>query len=65
VADVTITIDEDGSYIVDGDIRLIDDDGRELDLPYVVQLCRCGRFQNQPFCDGGHTAIDFDGTLAN
>jgi CDGSH iron-sulfur domain-containing protein 3 len=63
--DVTITIDEDGSYIVDGDIRLTDDDGRELDLPYDVQLCRCGQSGNQPFCDGTHAAIDFDGTLAN
>jgi CDGSH-type Zn-finger protein len=35
------------------------------DLPYDVQLCRCGRSENQPFCDGTHTAIDFDGTLAN
>jgi hypothetical protein len=30
--DVTIAIDEDGAYIVDGDRRLTDDDGRELDL---------------------------------
>jgi CDGSH-type Zn-finger protein len=63
--DVTIAIGEDGPYFVEGDIRVTDDDGRELDLPYDVQLCRCGRSQNQPFCDGTHTAIDFDGTLAN
>jgi CDGSH-type Zn-finger protein len=62
--DVTITVEEDGAYIVAGDIRLTDD-GRELDLPYDVQLCRCGRSENQPFCDGAHVAIDFDGTLAN
>lgn len=63
--DVTITVEEDGAYIVAGDIRLTADDGRELDLPYDVQLCRCGRSENQPFCDGAHVAIDFDGTLAN
>ena len=62
---VTITIEEDGAYIVCGDIWLTDDDGREIDLPYDVQLCRCGRSENQPFCDGAHAAIDFDGTLAN
>ena len=39
--DVTITVGEDGPYIVDGDIRLTDPDGRELDLPYDVGLCRC------------------------
>jgi CDGSH-type Zn-finger protein len=63
--DVTIAMREDGPYLVEGDIRVSDDDGRELDLPYDVQLCRCGRSANQPFCDGTHTAIDFDGTLAN
>jgi CDGSH-type Zn-finger protein len=63
--DVTITVTEDGPYIVDGDARIITDDGRELALPYDRQLCRCGASSNQPFCDGAHTAIDFDGTLAN
>ena len=63
--DVTITVGEDGPYIVDGDIRLTAPDGRELDLPYDVGLCRCARSANQPFCDGAHAAFDFDGTLAN
>ena len=63
--DVTITVSEDGPYIVEGDVSLIDPDGRELDLPYDGQLCRCGQSGNQPFCDGAHAAIDFDGTLAN
>jgi hypothetical protein len=47
--DVTITVAEDGAYIVTGDIRLTDDDGRELDLPYDVQLCRCGRVKSPSF----------------
>jgi CDGSH-type Zn-finger protein len=63
--DVTVTVSEDGPYIVEGDIRITDYDGRELGLPYDVQLCRCGHSGNQPFCDGAHAAIDFDGTLAN
>ena len=62
---VTITIDEDGAHIADGDVRITDDHGHELDLPYDVQLCRCGASRNQPFCDGAHTAIDFDGSLAH
>jgi CDGSH iron-sulfur domain-containing protein 3 len=65
VADVRITMDDDGFYIVHDDVRPTDDHGRELDLPYDVQLPRCGYSQNQPFCDGTHTAIDFDGTPAN
>lgn len=62
--DVTITVEEDGPYVVNGDVWLRDDAGRELDLPYDLELCRCGRSDNQPFCDGTHTAIDFDGALA-
>ena len=65
MSDVTIMVDEYGGYVVLGDIRITDESGRELDLPYDVELCRCGHSQNQPFCDGTHTAIDFDGTLAN
>ena len=65
VPDVRIIIEEGGGYVVDGDIMLTDGDGRELGLPYDVRLCRCGRSGNQPFCDGTHAAIDFDGTLAN
>ena len=61
----TITVSDDGPFVVSGDVRITDGDGRELDLPYDVQLCRCGRSSNQPFCDGTHTAIDFDAALVN
>jgi CDGSH iron-sulfur domain-containing protein 3 len=65
MADVSITVSEYGPYVVEGDFRITDDGGRELDLPYDVQLCGCGHSANNPFCDGTHTAIDFDGTPAN
>ena len=65
MSDVTITVTEDGPYVVEGDVSITDVHGRELDLPYDVELCRCGVSGNQPFCDGTHAAIDFDGTLAN
>ena len=63
--EATIAIVEDGPYFVEGEIALTDDGGRELDLPYDVQLCSWGHYENQPFGDGTNTAIDFDGTLAN
>jgi hypothetical protein len=40
MSDVTITVIEDGPYVVEGDVSITDEDGRELDLPYDVELCR-------------------------
>ncbi len=65
MSEVTITVGEDGPHFLAGDIRLIEDDGRELELPYDVQLHGRGHSENQPFCDLTHAAIDFDETLAN
>lgn len=65
MSDVTITASENGPYIVQGDVGLADYDGRRLDLPDEIQLCRCGHSSNKPFCDGTHLTVDFDGTLAN
>jgi CDGSH-type Zn-finger protein len=63
--DVTITPSEDGPYIVSGPVRLTDVDGREIEHPDQMALCRCGHSGNKPFCDATHLKIDFDGTLAN
>jgi CDGSH-type Zn-finger protein len=63
--DVTITPSENGPYIVSGPVRLQDVDGREIEHPDPMSMCRCGHSGNKPFCDGTHATIDFDGTLAN
>jgi CDGSH-type Zn-finger protein len=63
--DVTITASKNGPYVVTGAVTIADYDGREVDQPDEVHLCRCGRSGNKPFCDGTHHTIDFDGTLAN
>jgi CDGSH-type Zn-finger protein len=34
-------------------------DGRVYESRSRVTLCRCGRSQNKPFCDGTHAAIGF------
>lgn len=62
---MTITVSEYGRYTVDGDVRITDSGGRELDLPYDVQLCGCGQSANYPFCDGTHATIDFTASIAN
>jgi CDGSH-type Zn-finger protein len=40
-------------------------DGRVIEHPDPMAMCRCGHSSNKPFCDGTHATIDFDGTLAN
>jgi CDGSH-type Zn-finger protein len=65
MADVTITQSEDGPYVVSGPVNLLAPDGREIEHPEAMKLCRCGQSANKPFCDGTDAAIDFDGTLAN
>jgi CDGSH-type Zn-finger protein len=36
--------------------------GKEYSLERSSALCRCGKSQNKPYCDGTHTRINFDGT---
>ena len=41
---------------IEGDFEIVDRDGNVYNLAgrTVVSLCRCGRSQNKPFCDGSH-----------
>jgi CDGSH-type Zn-finger protein len=55
-----ITPYRDGPYLVRGPFTLLDQDGNEIEVKRrVVALCRCGRSQTRPFCDGTHKAIGF------
>jgi CDGSH-type Zn-finger protein len=39
---------------------MVDQAGNEIEVERrVVVLCRCGRSQNRPSCDGTHKAIRF------
>lgn len=51
-----ITINNNGSTKIEGDIEIVDRNGNIYDLGgrTVVSLCRCGLSQNKPFCDGAH-----------
>ena len=65
MAEVNITHTENGPYMVSGPVTLTDFDGRVIEHPDPMVMCRCGHSSNKPFCDGTHATIDFDGTLAN
>jgi CDGSH-type Zn-finger protein len=71
-----ITIAKDGPYLVTGSLPLtrlvigVDEQGEsvrwEKGEPVPVKasyaLCRCGRSETKPFCDGTHAREGFDGT---
>jgi CDGSH iron-sulfur domain-containing protein 3 len=50
----TITPTDNGPYVVQGDIALIDADGNAYEVDDTIALCRCGLSTNKPFCDGSH-----------
>ena len=66
MADVQVTVTDNGPYKVTGTIDLFDADGNQVETKSsTVFLCRCGGSTNKPFCDGTHATIDFDGTPTN
>ncbi|MDX6625052.1 MAG: hypothetical protein QOE56_41 [Solirubrobacterales bacterium] len=55
-----ITPYRNGPYLVRGPFVLVDQDGQEIESKRaVVALCRCGKSQIRPFCDGTHKTIGF------
>jgi CDGSH-type Zn-finger protein len=56
----TITPYRDGPYIVRGNFTVTDQDGNPIDTRRkTIALCRCGKSQIRPFCDGTHRLIGF------
>lgn len=55
-----ITPYRNGPYLIRGDFEITDQEGRVIKPKTgVVALCRCGRSQTRPFCDGTHKVIGF------
>ncbi len=64
MTDPRIMVSLNGSLRVDGDVTLVDHEGKEIPTkqgsPFF--LCRCGASQNKPFCDGSHKRVGFRGS---
>ena len=57
----TIECTKDGPLIVKQLTKLVRfGDETVYDTKEVIALCRCGRSQNKPFCDGTHSTTGFD-----
>jgi CDGSH-type Zn-finger protein len=55
-----ITPYRNGPYLIRGPFTMVDQEGNEIEVRRrVIALCRCGRSQTRPFCDGTHKAIGF------
>ena len=57
--DATITPTDNGPYLVEGSITLLDAEGNRYEVSDTVALCRCGHSNTKPFCDGTHETTDF------
>ncbi|MBI5496367.1 MAG: CDGSH iron-sulfur domain-containing protein [Deltaproteobacteria bacterium] len=51
-----------GPLVVEGDIDLVDLDGRPVETAgrQRVLLCRCGATRVRPLCDGSHNRTGFE-----
>ena len=68
-----ITVLKDGPLKVEGNVPLKErtitphdhgfewTEGRTFDTEETYFLCRCGKSENKPFCDGSHSKVNFDG----
>ena len=59
---VTITVSDNGPYLVAGGVTLLDAEGKRHEVSDTTALCRCGHSSTKPFCDGTHEKVNFAGT---
>lgn len=57
--DLTITPTDNGPYLVEGSVALLDAEGNEYEVSDKIALCRCGHSSTKPFCDGTHEKVSF------
>ena len=63
MAEVTIRVRDNGPFLVEGSIELVDAEGRPFPIDPAkpaIALCRCGASARRPFCDGAHKTCGFE-----
>ena len=55
----SIRILDKGPLHIKGDVELIDAEGNRYEIGEQFTLCRCGRSEKAPFCDGSHRQSGF------
>ncbi|HEY2303510.1 MAG TPA: CDGSH iron-sulfur domain-containing protein, partial [Acidimicrobiales bacterium] len=56
-----LRVQTNGPYLVGGGAALQTWLGEDVAIPPMVALCRCGRSESKPFCDGTHAEFVFSG----
>jgi len=61
MADVSVTIFDNGPIKIVGPVTLLDENDRPIlfDETEPVWLCRCGQSKDKPYCDGTHDKCGF------
>ena len=64
MTDAKITTTDNGPYLIEGAVSVVDADGTAYDLAEhaTIFLCRCGGSRTKPFCDGTHETLHFQAT---
>lgn len=63
VEETTITVRANGSYRVNGRVKVVDHEGNVLFEGTNVALCRCGHSESKPFCDSSHRRVGFQSVV--
>ncbi len=58
-----IKVNNNGPYVISGEIKLVESNGGEFTKNDTFALCRCGHSANKPFCDGAHSREGFESEL--
>lgn len=53
VEPVELKVIEQGPLAVKGKVKIVFPDGK-IEIKERCFICRCGKSQHQPFCDGSH-----------
>ncbi len=57
----SIKVIKDGPYLVRDLKNFRNSKGESIETKPVIALCRCGKSENKPFCDGAHSKAGFSG----
>lgn len=61
MSDVKVQIKDNGPFLVQGNVSIMDAEGNEFKAEgKAIALCRCGASSNQPFCTGNHKQAGFE-----